>query len=282
MGGVIAVCSVLAGMDATLIKTGLIMYAFMAGPIFLASAIGSSGDLGRHRSFRGTPPSYMEGKRVKPRLRLIRQGVGAVALLAAFGAVAASIALGCSQRVPDGLLAVLFCGIPVAAYILTVLVSQWGFVRLGWMTAEEASAFFPGSGRLPDSWLEEVKEGKPVTRNQRSMVCGTYLAALIAMLVAAGVVVILIRSGLIPGGPIVKWLLVYGAAAAAYFMVVFTLKRRYVRLGAMSREEAESFPSWRRRWPESRLEPIDKDVVAKDREQVSGRSFQRLKGVDAV
>ncbi len=272
MGGVIVVCSMLAGMEAALVKTGLILYAFIAGPIFLASALSSSMEPPKHRSFRATPPAHMEGKRVKPRLQLIKQGVGAIALLAAFGAVVASIALGCSRRVPDGLLAMLFCGIPVAAYVLIMLMSKWVFVRLGWMTEEEASAFFPGSGRLPDSWLESENEGKPSTRNLNPLVRRTYLAAFVAMLLAAGLAVILVRNGLVPGGAIAKWLLVYGAATAAYFTVVFALKRRYVRIGVMSREQAAFFPSWSGRWSGFRREPVEKDVPRRSEEQNSAKT----------
>ena len=270
MGGVIAVCSVLAGLEPAMVRTGLVIYAFIAGPIFLVGAISRFFEPSKHRSFRATL-SYMEGKRVKPRLQLISCITGVLALSTALGAFIGTIALGCTQRAPGGLLTILLFGSPLAAYFLTVFVSKWVFVRLGWMTVEEASGFLSGSRRPPDSWLESVDEGKPATRDPRSIVRRTYLAALVAMLVVAGALVLLLQNRPLPGGLIVKGLLVYGAAAAAYFGVVFALKRRCVRLGVMSREQAEFFPSWSRRWPESWLEPANK-AAAKDADKMPAKT----------
>lgn len=269
VGVVIAVCTVLAGWEAPAVKTALLLYAFIVGPLFLAGAVSSSRKSLRHRSFRGTPPAHLEGRRIKPRLRLMSCGAGVVGLLAAFAAFVGIIALTGADYLPDGLATILFCFMPFVAYCLTILVSKWALVRLGWMTREEASGILSGSRRLPESWLEPVDEGKPAKPDLRSISRRTYLTALVAMLVAAGSIVALSRSGSVPGGLVVEWLLVYGIAAATYFVVVSALKRRYVRLGIISWDEVEFFPSWSRRWPEAWLEPIDKGVAVGHAEQTS-------------
>jgi len=172
MGCLIGVGSILAGFEPAMVKTGLVIYAFIAGPIFLAGAVERLTDLSDQENLRAKLHVDLGRKCVKPH-------VGSI-------------------------------------------------------------------GRR------------------------TYLAALLAMFVAAGAVATLIRNGLIPGGPIVKWLVVYGAAAAAYFVVVSALKRRYVRLGVLSPDEAESFPSWSRRWTEPGLEPADRDC--KDVDKMPGNT----------
>ncbi len=271
VGGVIAVCSMLAGMETSLVATNLIIYAFIAGPIFLAGAL-SHFEPSKHRSFRATL-SYMEGKRIKPRLQLIRCIISMLALSAMLSAVFGTFALACTERVPERLFFILLCGSAVAAYFLTIVVSKWFFVWRGWMTPDEARVILSRLDRLPDSCLEPAAEGKPATRDV--VVRRTYLAALVAMLVAAAAVIAFSRSRLLPGGAIVKWLLLFGAAASAYFVVVFALKRLYVQLGIVSREEARLFPSWSCQCPKHRLESTDNDDAAKSADQMSEKTPER-------
>ena len=267
MGCVIAVGSMLAGFEASDVKGALAFYALMAVPLFLAS-MPSSLESSDHRSFRDTH-SHMQGKRVKPRLQLIRGVTTLLALSAGLGTFFGTVALGCSERVPGGLLTVLLFGVPTAAYFLTRAVLKWFFVWRGWMTTEEARDLTTRSDRLPDSCLEPVDDGKPASRDL--IVRRIYLAALAAMFVAAAAVLIVSRHGLVPGGAIVKWILVFGTAASAYFVVVSALKQFYIWRGLVSREEAASFPSWSHQRPEFPLDSTDTNDVAKASDQTPGK-----------
>lgn len=176
IGCVIAVGGMLAGLDPALGTAGLILYAFIAAPIFLIGAVNRWMKPSNHKSFRATCEPHIKGERVGPH--------------------------------------------------------RWSVGR----------------------W--------------------TCLAALLAMFGAAGAVMILSRIGFVPGGPIVAWFLSLGAAVAVYFIVVYALKRLFVQLGVVSHEEAESFTSWSRRWPESWLERADKDNVEGDADRMSGKAAE--------
>jgi hypothetical protein len=158
VGCLIGVGGVVAEFETEVLKFGLGAYVVIAGPLFLAAL---SGPMTRstHKSFRLAPPEYMKGKRVKPRLRrvfaLISFG-GFLSYLGAFVLAVAGVAfLGHDDwGGPVGVL--LLLAIPITILAISHVLLTGFFVRLGWLTAEEASDFAWMAGRYPPSFLEQL------------------------------------------------------------------------------------------------------------------------------
>jgi hypothetical protein len=164
VGCMIAAYALWAGCEAVEVKGGLIVYACIAGPLFLAAAHSTFGPSAKHRSFRTTPPAYMEGRRVKRRLGVI-YWASIILALGAGSLAAVSVFLllqGMGGGGPFGLLAeaLILLGFVTAVY-LVLFFSKALFVRLDWMTPEEAKSFPLRKGEWwPESWLEPVDEGE--------------------------------------------------------------------------------------------------------------------------
>jgi hypothetical protein len=58
------------------------------------------------------------------------------------------------------------------------------------------------------------------------------------------------------GSAVAEITLLIGMCALAYFLPMFGLPRLFMRLGVLTREQADDFSRHSRRWPESWLEPI--------------------------
>ena len=164
VGCLVAAGALWAGFEAAVVKFGLIAYLCIAGPLFLAAVLSAWMPSAKHRSFRPTPPPYMEGRRVKRRLLAISWAscilALAAALLTAVFVLSAIARMGAANRlVPFGRLLLCAAG-GIAAY-LTLFVLRPLFVSLGWMTPEEAKPFMQLRGGWPESWLEPVDEGEP-------------------------------------------------------------------------------------------------------------------------
>ena len=165
----IAVYAILLGVEPGTSRFALAAYACLAGPLFLAAAISRATARTGHRTGRVTPPPGMEGRRVKRRLFWIAQVSGlltmAIMLLTAAAVVFAMHQAGPLARgKPWG--SVLFFTVPVAVAYLTQFALKVLYLRLGWMTQEEAEPFpFRMKGnRWPDSWLEPIEEPEPTDR----------------------------------------------------------------------------------------------------------------------
>ena len=116
----------------------------------------------RHRSFRLTPPPYMKGKRVKPRLVLIANvsqlaGVAAM-FLSAFLVPYELLSIRDPSPSVVMLLVALVFGSLCAVFCLTLLGSLTLFRLVGLMTQEEARHF--PYRRYHDSWLEPIDYAK--------------------------------------------------------------------------------------------------------------------------
>ncbi len=170
LGCAIAVGGALAGFEAYVLKFALVVYVLLVGPLFAAAAFRKRTSPPRHRSFWPSSPFYMEGRRVKRRLRWITYPTYLIALAVAL--LTAGVVLFATPRmhqVPGGalgrLLSVLWevlstLGSVLVAYCLMLLLLKILFVRLGWMTREEAKPFpwdMPMDG-WPESWLEPIDE----------------------------------------------------------------------------------------------------------------------------
>jgi hypothetical protein len=165
VGCAIAAYARWAGCEAAEVKFGLITYACIAGPLFLAAALSTRGPYSKHKSFRATRPPYMEGKRVKRRLVAITWAslilALAIGLLGVLSVVLLLEWMGGAGRF--GLLATAMILVGwVSGVYLSLFVLKALFVRLGWMTTEEAKSFPLRKGEWwPESWLEPDHEGKP-------------------------------------------------------------------------------------------------------------------------
>lgn len=164
-GCVIAGGGFLAGFETPVLKFVIAAYLFMTVPLFLASLLGGAGQ-SPHRSLRGTPPPYMQGKRVKRRLRVLSY-VNALVVLATltltyFGQVWALSHFGYHADRRGLVFLVFTFGPLVAAYLASTVF--WSLsVRCGWMTPEEARSRRDRLRRgPPKGWLEpdDEKTGK--------------------------------------------------------------------------------------------------------------------------
>jgi hypothetical protein len=112
----------------------------------------------RHRTFALTGPDYMEGKRVKPRLRNLAYAtyliVGVATFLFLIGLFVVLQGLG---GLPGGLsgtvLLVLVLLTPHSLGYLIPIVLKSLFLRLGLLTLDEAVSFPPWCA-WPENWLE--------------------------------------------------------------------------------------------------------------------------------
>ena len=116
---------------------------------------------GRHRSFRPTQPEYMRGKRVKRRLCILAYASSLLAVAVLFLTLVASWVIVDNQigipAGPPGARDLALLGtclvLAVAMGYLTYFALKRLFIRLGFLTLDEAS-FFPIKGDWPESWLE--------------------------------------------------------------------------------------------------------------------------------
>ena len=117
----------------------------------------------QHRSFRLTPPAYMEGRRVKPRLKWLVYGGSCLSVAVMLLAYAAAVYFVFPLDGPAfgriggmvGPIAVLL--IALVSYFLTMIGFRWLAVRLGWMTPNESKGFFlTEHSRWPEAWLEPL------------------------------------------------------------------------------------------------------------------------------
>lgn len=158
VGCAIAVGGILADFEAAVLKFGIVAYLFLAGPLFFALLSGGMTS-SNQKSFRLTPPAYMEGKRVRPRLLLFgyaRSLSGlAVLVLAYFGQIWAMCRFGVQPASPPWQV-VVFMTIPWAAAYVTWIAFTSFSVKLGWLTPEEARTIH--FRRWPESWLEPADE----------------------------------------------------------------------------------------------------------------------------
>lgn len=195
LGPAIAIAALLAEVEPYVLAFVLIAYVCIAGPIFLAAASTSGSALGKHRSFRITPPSHMEGKRVKRRL-LWSAYLGYVAggLVALAVMVLTVLRIGhlkpAEAGVPGDRLweSLLIMGLPLGAYCVALLAAKAVFVRLGWMTRQEAQPFpfRMQTHRWPDSWLEPLDETESPERDDpEERAAGPTILSVVTMLLSA-------------------------------------------------------------------------------------------------
>ena len=119
----------------------------------------------RHRSFRLTPPVGMEGKRVKPRLRIFAWVEMVVVLTVLFSAAAAVMFIGlpysgCGQfsaRQEFALEFAFFVTLLISVLLGRVMLLVLA-VRVGWISSEEAWARWTDSRSWPEEWLEPIDE----------------------------------------------------------------------------------------------------------------------------
>ena len=163
-GCAIAVWGILAEFEAAALKFVMIAYLFMAVPLFLASLSGGT-SRPEHKSFRGTPPAYMEGRHVKRRLRLIASASAflsfAVLTLTFCGQIWALSRFGYNPDRPWLLWLVFMTG-PLAAAFLASTTFRFLSVKCGWLTPEEARSWRDRPKRgWPETWLEpgDKKDG---------------------------------------------------------------------------------------------------------------------------
>jgi len=173
VGCVIVVGAILADVEPYVLKFSLWAYVGIAAPLLIAAVVGKRTTKKGHRSFRLSPLPYMEGKRVKRRLLWIVNLTYFVSFLLAIGVM---VLTGTAilhfapriQHVPGRVLwePLLFIGPPLAGFFLALFVFKVVFVRLGWMTREEARPFpfRMRRHRWPDSWLEPIDEGESTER----------------------------------------------------------------------------------------------------------------------
>jgi len=161
MGCALAVFWLVAGFEVSVLKFVLIAYVCLAAPFLLLTPFaGLTGEV-KHRSFRATPPAYMEGKRVKRRLFWLHTTCGMIAVIAAFGAwvcYAWAVVYSTWFWAPDPWLIVMFFGIPMLAFYAALFVSAVAAVWLGWATRREACELLRLGRRWPTSWLEPRDE----------------------------------------------------------------------------------------------------------------------------
>ena len=165
VGCLIAVYGVVAEFETDVQKFGLVAYVFIAGPLFLAALIGPMTTTAKHKSFRSTLPSYLDGKRVKPRVqRVVRLFSFALGLLflgsiALVLAVTAFVDFGKRNDPRAAVFRVLFFyGTPVALYVAARILLTRLFARLGWLTPTEAHDLAWMGKRYPPSFLEPFEE----------------------------------------------------------------------------------------------------------------------------
>jgi hypothetical protein len=195
LGPAIAVAALLAEAEPYVLAFAVIAYVCIAGPIFLAAASTSGSPQEKHRSFRVTPPWHMEGKRVKRRLLwsaylgYLAGGLGALAVmvLTVLGIARLKPA---EAGVPGDRIweSLLIMGLPLGAYCLALLAARGVFVRLGWMTREEAQPFpfRMQTHRWPDSWLEPLDERESPERDApEERAAGPTVLSLITMVLSA-------------------------------------------------------------------------------------------------
>lgn len=123
----------------------------------------------RHRSFRLTQPEYMEGKRVKPRLRYLTYVSFLLILIVVFmcflGSLLIEIHFG---GPPAGWAGVLNIGAIIVmlrlVVYLTIFILRRLFVWLDLMTLNEAKSFPPPRNGWPENWLEPI----PVIHNNET------------------------------------------------------------------------------------------------------------------
>ena len=115
----------------------------------------------RHRSFVLTQPEYMKGKRVKPRLRYLAYASAFFVLVEVLACFIGSIILYANLGRPLGG----WVGVVISVAILLVLrliahltffILRKLFVRLDFMTPDEAQSFPPPRNGWPESWLEPM------------------------------------------------------------------------------------------------------------------------------
>lgn len=162
LGLVIAIGGLAAGFEPCVLWAGLAAYAFIAVPLLIAAFCGEMTS-GKNRSFRPTPPAYMVGKRVKPRLWRLATAGGLLAAPPAFGVWVGMI--WAIARFPflfphDWLTITLSFVIPVVVYYLTLCAFVKGFVSLGWMTRKEGGELLAKGHSWPEAWLEPISEDK--------------------------------------------------------------------------------------------------------------------------
>jgi hypothetical protein len=120
VGCVVAAFALWAGCEAAVVKFGLIAYGCIAGPLFLAAALSAKVPSAKHKSFRATPPLYMEGRRVRRRLLAIAWASSILALaaglLAAVVVLTLMLRIGARHFVPFGRLVLAVSG-AIAAYL---------------------------------------------------------------------------------------------------------------------------------------------------------------------
>ncbi len=115
----------------------------------------------RHRSFRLSPEPYMLGKRVKRRLRCVQLAVYMLRLSLIIGGIAIFWAFVMKfptiqpQSRPFGVVGA------VGHLAIALLMNDVGFLlgrdialRLGWLSASEASTYRRRMYQWPDNWLE--------------------------------------------------------------------------------------------------------------------------------
>src|SRR3990172_3379691 len=144
LGCGIALCGILAGVGAGVLKFFLVAYACVAGPLFFAAAMSSKSAPGKHRSFRPTPHPSMEGKRLKRRLLWIACLSYPLALVtmgltfAALVLLLARVRIAARGNIWEGPLCI---GVCAGVGCLTLFLLKVLYVRLGWMTREESRPF---------------------------------------------------------------------------------------------------------------------------------------------
>lgn len=160
VGCMVAVFGVAADVEAEVLKFGLIAYLCLAGPLFFASFSGGTAST-KHKSFRATPPAYMTGRRVKPRLWWFATVCSSVSIAAMYGAFACIIWAVCSfsfLSARDPWVPIVTFGIPLLAYLLAHVAVAFTSVRLGWLTRSEARELLTKGRRWPETWLEPFDE----------------------------------------------------------------------------------------------------------------------------
>jgi hypothetical protein len=156
LGCAVVVCSLLAGVEPSVLGFGLVAFAFIAGPLFFAAAISRSTSPTGHRSFRLSPLPRVGGQRIKRRLLWIAYSSYLLGITVTFLALLAVI-----YTIPRRWQLAGY-GV-ILVYPLTLHLLKTLYLRLGWMTEEEARPF-PFDMRTdswPASWLEPVGRTDP-------------------------------------------------------------------------------------------------------------------------